>query len=57
MTGQGDNGFKLEEERFRIGIRKKFFTLIVIRLWHPENLGMPHSWKRSEPDRPLSNLV
>jgi len=28
------NGFKIKEGRFRLGIRKKSFTVRVVRPWH-----------------------
>ena len=35
------NGFKFKEGRFRFGIRKKYFTVRVVRYWN----RMPYPWR------------
>ncbi|KFQ19531.1 hypothetical protein N332_11954, partial [Mesitornis unicolor] len=55
------NGFKLEEGRFRLDIRKKFFTVRVVRHWHRlprEAVDVPSlEVFKFRLDRALGNLV
>ncbi|KFQ30041.1 hypothetical protein N332_00893, partial [Mesitornis unicolor] len=55
------NGFKLEEGRCRLDIRKKFFTVRVVRHWHrlPTEVVDAPSLEvfKARLDRALGNLV
>ncbi|KGL95359.1 hypothetical protein N301_04238, partial [Charadrius vociferus] len=55
------NGFKLEEDRFKIDIRKKFFTVRVVRHWNrlPREAVEAPSLEafKARLDGALSNLV
>ena len=55
------NGFKLEEGKFRLDIRKKFFTVRVVRHWNrfPREAVDAPSLKafKARLDWALSNLV
>jgi len=56
-----DNGFKLKEDRFRLDIRKKFFTVRVMRHWNRfprEAVAAPSlAVFKATLDGALSNLV
>ncbi|KFV56987.1 hypothetical protein N341_01070, partial [Tyto alba] len=55
------NGFKLKEGRFRLDIRKKFFTVGVVRHWHrlPREAADAPSLEtfKGRLDGALSNLI
>jgi len=55
------NGCKLKEGRFRLDIRKRFFTLRVVRPWHrlPREAVAAPSLEvfKARLDGALSNLV
>ena len=56
-----ENGFKLEEGRFKLNIRKKFFTVRVLRHWNrlpSEVVDTPYLEAfKANLDGVLSNLV
>jgi len=58
--GRG-NGSKLKEGRFRLDIRKKFFTMRVVKHWNrlPRESVAAHSLEvfKARLDGALSNLV
>jgi len=55
------NGFKLKEGRFRLDIRRKFFTMSVVKHWHwlPREAVDGPSLKlfKARLDGALSNLI
>ena len=61
MIGQGGNGSKLKEGRFRLDIRKKFFTMRVVKHWNrlPREAVTARSLEvfKARLDGALSNMV
>ncbi|KFP19441.1 hypothetical protein Z169_04629, partial [Egretta garzetta] len=55
------NGFKLKQGRFRLDIRKKFFTMKVVKHWNrlPREAVVAPSLEafKARLDRALSNLI
>jgi len=61
VIGKRSNGFKLKEGKFKLDIRKEFFTLRVVRHWNrlPREAVAAPSLEvfKARLDGALSNLV